>query len=491
LGCIAGIFGDAKGKKKYERRLKSLGYSKSIGENDIFTAGRNINYIRLFVDENDDPVINSKLTTAIVFSGRIYNSLKLRNILRNKYIFSSDSDAELVLYLYEEKGPDCVSLLDGVYTFAIFDINSGLFIARDPLGVKPLYISQENNEVFFASEMKTIAKMVSDFIEFPIGSCYQTGKGFKKVFTLPWEIDFTIDNNEAIEGIQHYLDIAVQKRIAADEKMGVYLSGGLDSSIIAALTTQAMPGVDSFAVGMKDSEDLKHARLCAEYLGTNHHEYVYDINEMLKVLPDVIYNLESYDAALVRSAVPNYLLARLASNYVNVVFSGEGADELFCGYSYMKDMPEEKLYKEIKKLIRSLHHTSLQRGDRMARAFNIETLVPFLDIDFIKFALKIPVSMKIGPRKQGKWVLRKTFKNILPEKIVFRRKSKFSIGAGSYNTLAQIAEERISDSEFRREAYTMSGQPIQSKEELMYYRIFKEFFPSEAAEEAIGFTEHI
>ncbi len=466
-----------------------------------------------------EPISNESGSMRILFSGRLCNAPKIRKMLKPKYNFSSEQDGETVLHLYEEMGEECVHKLEGSYAFAVYrtnpDDSSGpgtnnrIFIARDPLGVKPLYISEDEERICIASEIKALSEIAPDFQEFPIGSYYQVGEdaeeteGFVRFHSFSGEEDTAgagsytsaegpvTSLGDAKSGIQVLLKEAVAKRLDRNRPFGVYLSGGLDSSIIAALTAQEWEGVDSFAVGMEGSEDLLHARLCARHLGTKHQEYVYTLEEMLEILPTVIYHLESYDAALVRSSVPNYILARLASEPDKVVFSGEGADELFCGYPYMKKLSEEERESEAYHLLETLHNTGLQRGDRMAAAFGMEARVPFLDLEFIDFALRIPDSMKYGPSGEEKWVLRKAFSHLLPEEIVYRKKKKFSIGAGSFDLLSQVAEERISDEEFARNRITATGNELKTKEELFYYRIFHEFYPQKAAEETVEFSRSL
>ncbi len=438
------------------------------------------------------PVLNDGETIAIAFDGRLYNHRELATEIGLEPAQDSEADARLVLRLYEAHGPDCVRLLDGAFAFAIADRDQGLFVARDPLGLKPLYVSEPDGAVILSSEMKAMTGLVDDFREFPAGSVYLTGQGIQRVFQLPQAVDDPIESREkAVETIMTSLQKAVMKRIAPDKPLGVFLSGGLDSSIIAALTARVLPGVDTFAVGFAGSQDLEHARLCAEFLGTRHHEYVYDLDEMMTLLPTVIRHLESFDAALVRSSVPNFILARLASRTVRVAFTGEGADELFCGYPYMLAMSKEDIRRETIDVLQTLHNTNLQRGDRMAMAHGIEVHVPFLDLDFIRQSMRIPVSMMIGPEGQEKWILRQAVKELLPPEIVVRKKQKFSHGAGSFLALADVAERTITDDEFARESVTTAGHRIQNKEELMYYRIFRDIYPQPDVERAIDFSRSL
>lgn len=471
--------------RKMKHRGKGKYYHNNNGNNSVSLGHLSNN------GQNEQPVCNEQNTICIVFSGRLFNRAQLKSILKKKRAFSTAKDAELILFLYEETGENFIPYLDGNYAFAIYDQNKGLLLCRDSLGNKPLYINIADNSVYFASEMKALAEVVPDFIEFPIGSYFRSGEGFRKVPSIIRQECADIDEGNIIQGVQFYLDRSVKKMLDSDKPLGIYLSGGLDSSIIACLAAKEIEGLDTFAVGMKGSNDVLHARLCADFLGTNHHEYTYDLDEMLDALPEVIYYLESYDAALVRSSIANYFLARLAGDKIDAALSGEGADELFLGYAYLKGLSSNELEQETHYLLNSLHNTALQRGDRMSMAFGIEAYTPFLDRDFVRFALDIPVSAKLSEKRPEKWILRDAYRGLVPDEIIERKKSKFSEGAGSSKLLAYVAEEAISDDEFAREAITPGGHKIVNKEELMYYRIFREHYPQVSAENAIGHSRSL
>jgi asparagine synthase (glutamine-hydrolysing) len=263
--------------------------------------------------------------------------------------------------------------------------------------------------------------------------------------------------------------------------LGVYLSGGLDSTIVAAIVVQEKPDVHSFAVGVEGSADLMHARQAAEALGTTHHEAIYTLEDMVAALPEVIYHLESYDPLLVRSAIPNYFLARLTRQYVTVVLTGEGADELYAGYHYLKayQHDDEQLTDTLVNLTTTLYNCNLQRCDRMTMAHSIEGRVPFLDREFIDLSFSVPNTMKISKDGVEKWALRKAFEDILPDNVAWRVKEQFSKGAGSSEMLAQLAEQQITDAEFineRNHVRARTGVILQSKEMLMYHREFVKHF---------------
>lgn len=432
-----------------------------------------------------------KNATWIAFSGKLFNTPALRELLKETNIRDFREDGDLICALYQELGAGFLPHLDGVYAFALYDEKYKWLICRDPLGNEPLYISESEGQISLASEIKGIRELSAEYREFPIGSYYSSLEGWKKIPQPSVQPTLITEEREIQMELQRLLGNAVDQMMGDGNSVGVYLSGGLDSSIIAALATKKRKGLQTFSVGMEGSDDLIHARICAEYLGTDHQEYRYDLKEMLTVLPKVIYHLESYDAALVRSAVANYFLARLAGGRIQEVLSGEGADELFLGYEYLIDLSPSEVERESDALLQSLHHTALQRGDRMSQAFGIRPYTPFLDREVVRFARSIPASIKRKAEKQEKWILREAFQGLLPESILYRTKKKFSAGAGSSQLLAQVAEDSISEEAWKRERVTETGRPITSKEELLYYRLFKEYFPERSAELILGHTEYI
>lgn len=476
---IAGVFGKIEGQNILPRMIEKLQHRglDSAGRfhaNDICMAHGRLAVIDM--DGGSQSIFNEDGSICIVLNGAIYNSRSIRNKLAEKHQFTTSTDAEAVLHLYEEVGEECVKHLDGMFAFAVYDAGKGLMLARDPLGIKPLYRGEYGGAICFASEIKALCNTVPNFSEFPAGHYYTTALGMQKYFSIGDSVLQVDSQDKAVNGVRYYLREAVRKCLISDAPLGVFLSGGLDSSIIAALASKRMPGLKSFSVGMAESMDREYARLCANYLGTEHYELVYTQDDMLSALPQVIYHLESYDAALVRSAIPNYFLCKLAGGHIKVVLSGEGADELFGGYHYLKGLDDEALSRELVEITESLHNTSLQRCDRMPMAHGIEARAPFLDMDMLKFAFSMPLKYKMSGDGTEKWVLREAFKDDLPKEVVCRQKSKFSEGCGSSNVLAALAAEAISDKEFERERTIASGRVIPSKEELIYYRVFEECF---------------
>lgn len=491
---IAGILGKQIQCGNLELMLSRLSHRGPDDNGRCTHNGAKLGHARLSiidVDGGKQPLFNEDGSICIVFNGEIYNHRALRTFLEPFHTFATRTDTEVILHLYEEFGEKCLALLDGMFAFAISDVNRGMLLARDPLGIKPLYTSWQGDCVYFASEIKALQDVVEEYEEFPAGHYYQTECGLQKYFSISDEVPVVHKEGSSTTQLRCLLERAVIKRLMSDVPLGVFLSGGLDSSIIAAIAAKHVPSLKTFSVGTADSEDRVYATLCSEYLGTDHYERTYTLDDMLAALPKVIYHLESYDAALVRSAIPNYFLSQLASEHVKVVLSGEGADELFSGYHYLKRLESHDLDTELLRITNALHNTNLQRCDRMSMAHGLEARVPFLDVDVVRFAFSLTNDLKLGPDNVEKWILRQAFRDCLPEEIAFRRKSKFSEGCGSSLALAAVAEEDISDAAFSRWSELLDGSVLRNKEELMYYRIFRELFPSDSACKAIGHSRSL
>jgi len=414
----------------------------------------------------------------IAYNGEIYNYRILRQRLGEES-FRTQSDTEAILQLARssESPAQWVRQLDGMFAFAIAR-GDELILARDPLGIKPLYVGEVGNSVVFASEIKAMRDGCRNINEFPPGHVYCSKGGLTQYYELGTGDEDITDIRTAERGLRERLEAAVRKRLIADVPVGVFLSGGLDSSIISALARLHKDPLDSFSVATEDSPDREPARRMARFLGTRHHEMIYTIEQAVESLPEVIYYLESFDCALVRSAVPNFFLARLASRHVKVALSGEGADELFAGYRYLRELTPAELRRELRLITGSLHNTNLQRCDRTSMAHGLEVRVPFLDVAVVDWAFRMPVEFKQhGPQRTEKWVLRRMAEPLLPHDIAWRGKLKFAAGAGLGDALAKFAERQISDTEFARQRQVESGIVLNSKEELLYYRLFRQAYP--------------
>jgi asparagine synthase (glutamine-hydrolysing) len=447
-----------------------------------------------------EPIYNETGSVCLVFNGEIYNYRDLQRELIKHHQFNTQTDAEVIVHLYEDVGPRCVEYLDGMFAFALFD-GEELMLARDPLGIKPLYSAEDAGKLYFASEIKALIQICEGIVEHPAGHYCHTKEGQKKYFDLE-AIAFAsgADGSSYISGmrekeleemtepLRRNLGRAVEKRLMSDVPLGVFLSGGLDSSLIAALARPYFEELHSFSVGMEHSIDRQYARMVAGHLDTEHHELVYTFDDMIRVLPEVIYHLESFEPSLVRTAIPTYFVSQLASDYVKVVLSGEGSDELFSGYKYLKQLRDYRLLDaETLKLVTGLHNVNLQRVDRMTMAHSIEGRVPFLDVDFVKTAIGIPSQFKLyGEEMIEKWILRKAFSDLLPSEVIWRTKQQFASGAGSEALMSDFADQGISDSDFYSERQPFPDLILQSKEELLYYRIFRDYYGTEEAAMNVG-----
>jgi asparagine synthase (glutamine-hydrolysing) len=354
----------------------------------------------------------------------------------------------------------------------------GVFLARDRLGVSPLYYGRiDDGTLCFASEVKALLEVTQEVREFPPGAYYDGQDGFETFSEVDLRPTLKQDATQIASGLRLRLEQAVCQRIDADV-MGCWLSGGLDSSTMAALARPHLDGLHTFAAGLPGAPDLRFARQVAEFLGTMHHEVIVNLDDLLAVLPKVIYHLESFDALLVRSTLTNYLVTEYAADYVGSVFSGEGADELFGGYAYLKGLEPDQLPAELLDLVRRLPSSALQRVDRSAGAHGLSVHVPFLDLDVADYAMRIPPQFKVRRKDEviEKWILRQALADALPDEVLWRPKAKFWQGAGVSEVLAQYAEARITDEEFNRAHKLPNGWTLNGKEELMYYRIFREHF---------------
>jgi asparagine synthase (glutamine-hydrolysing) len=485
---MCGIAGSYRGSspEHVQRMVERLRHRGPDGAGTTDTAAGSLGHTRLAILDiagGHQPLGDGR--TWISFNGEIYNHQDLRRRYLGDRALRTRTDTEVILHLYALLGPQCVTHLDGMFAFAI--ISGGeLFLARDPLGIKPLYVGAHGATLYFASEIKALAEVTDDIHEFPPGCWCHSAHGETRYYTISaaQASEPVATEAQACDAIRTTLGAAVQKRLMADVPVGISLSGGLDSSIVALLAREGLERLDTFAVGVAGSDDLAAAREMARFLGTRHHELVYTANDVLSALPEVIYYLESCDPALVRSAVANYFLARLASDHVKVFLTGEGADELYAGYAYLSAIREPTtLHAELMRITGALHNTNLQRADRMSMAYGLEARVPFLDSGSVALALGLPAAWKLcGPDRPEKTLLRQAFADRLPAAIASRPKQKYAAGAGSANIMATLAEVRVSDAEFARERERLQARwnyRLANKEALHYYQVMRQFYRDE------------
>ena len=451
----------------------------------------------------------------LAVNGEIYNHKTLRQRLGSQYEFQTGSDCEVILALYREmlrehptpSHADITAMLEqlnGIYAFALYDEQRDSFlIARDPIGVIPLYIGHdEDGKVMVASELKALEGQCTTYEPFLPGHYYWSpAPGLTRYYVRDWfEYDAVKDRPASTEAIREGLEASVRRQLMCDVPYGVLLSGGLDSSVISAIagkyaarrieedsqTAAWWPRLHSFAVGLKGAPDLANARMVAEHIGTVHHEINYTIQEGLDAIRDVIYYIETYDVTTVRASTPMYLLARVITRMgIKMVLSGEGADEIFGGYLYFHKAPDAKAFHEetVRKLSK-LHLYDCLRANKSLAAWGVEGRVPFLDTEFLDIAMRTNPEAKMCPgTTMEKRIVREAFADMLPEEVAWRQKEQFSDGVGYswIDTLKAITAAAVSDEEMAHAAERFPINPPQNKEEYYYRSIFAEHFPSESA----------
>ncbi len=455
-------------------------------------------------ESGGQPLYSPDRKQVLAVNGEIYNHQEIRRLHAGKYEFQTGSDCEVILALYREKGVDFLEDLSGIFAFVLYDEERDAFlIARDPIGVIPLYIGYDTDgTVYVASELKALEGQCERYEPFPPGHYYSSETpGLQRYYQRDWmDYEAVKDNGASVEAIHDALQDAVKRQLMSDVPYGVLLSGGLDSSVISAIaekysgmriednsrTKAYWPRLHSFAVGLKGAPDLAKARLVAEHIGTVHHEINYSIQEGLDALRDVIYFIETYDVTTVRASTPMYLLARVIKSMgIKMVLSGEGADEIFGGYLYFHKAPNAKAFHEetVRKLSK-LHLYDCLRANKSLSAWGVEGRVPFLDKEFLDVAMRTNPEAKMCPGATiEKRIVREAFADMLPEEVAWRQKEQFSDGVGYswIDTLKEFTSRAVSDEQMAHAAERFPINPPKNKEEYYYRSIFSEHFPSASA----------
>lgn len=506
-----------------ELRTKALGMSKKIRHrgpdwSGIHCSGSAIlAHERLSIvdpESGGQPLFSPDGKQVLAVNGEIYNHQEIRERYKGRYDFQTGSDCEVILALYRDKGIDFLEDLNGIFAFALYDEELDAFlIARDHIGVIPLYIGYDaDGKVFVASELKALEGECERYEPFLPGHYYWSkAPGMKPWYKRDWmEYDNVKDNPASSDAIRKSLCAAVKRQMMSDVPYGVLLSGGLDSSVISAITESYAerrietdsqsrawwPRLHSFAVGLKGAPDLAKARLVADYIGTVHHEINYTIQEGLDALRDVIYFIETYDITTVRASVPMYLLARVIKSMgIKMVLSGEGADEIFGGYLYFHKAPSaEEFHKETVRKLSKLHQYDCLRANKSLSAWGVEGRVPFLDKEFLDVAMRTNPKAKMcslngsDPKaSMEKRIVREAFEDMLPEEVAWRQKEQFSDGVGYswIDTLKKITSEAVTDEQMAHAAERFPINTPLCKEEYYYRSIFEEHFPSESAARSV------
>ncbi len=455
------------------------------------------------VDGGHQPFANATGDVWLVGNGEVYNHEEVRATLAPTP-FATRSDNEVALHLLDERGPAALDELEGMFAFLVAGEDGRFIAARDPVGIKPLYWAQRDGGVRFASEIAAFAPDWMPHVEaFPPG-CHWTPEGGLERFAsaVPQHGEGAPSAravwtpapeppDEALAETVRILSGSVKRQMMGDVPVGVFLSGGLDSAIVAAIAARHLERdgerLKTFAVGTEGSADLLAARVVARHLDTEHHERVYDSAEAVRALPDVVRAIEHFDPSLVRSAVPNFLLAEMTAEHVKVVLTGEGADELFAGYEYLRGFDDPiELQGELMRTVHGLHNLNLQRCDRVTMAHGLEARVPFLDRQVIAFAFGLPMAWKqAAPGEPEKRLLRRAFSGWLPEEILWREKAEFGDGSGAKDVLKHTIEDGVSSGDFERDR-DATDPPLRTREEFAYHRIFAEHLPGVRPEMTLG-----
>lgn len=505
---IAGSYGEVRSEVA-QRMVERLDHRGPVGEGCIDFSGGWLRHRRCAAADmksGAQPLATETGELALVGDGAIYNHNVLRQTLSSA-TSRNRSDFEVALHLFNEHGLDAFTKLRGMFAFIIAGEDGRFVAVRDPVGIKPLYMASRDGVVRFASEIGAYDEDWLLSVEvFPPGHYWTPQSGlvpYAEVVTGETETEETFERpfepavdvpEEILAGVRDRLVGAVESQLTDlpdDMEAGVLLSGGLDSSLITAIAARwyRWRGMQlrTFAIGLEGSADLQAAREVAEYLGTDHREIQYTSEEVVKLVPEVVRRLENFDPSLVRSSVPNFIVAELAAKHVDLVLTGEGADELFAGYGHLETLHNEgELQEELLRGFREAHNGGLQRVDRVTMAHGLEVQLPFLELDMIELGFSIPASWKrTDTGRPEKSILRQAFQGWLPDELLWRKKAQFGEGSGAVDVLPRKMAQMVSDEEFERERQAVEP-PLRTREEAAYYRIFAEHLPGVRPERTIS-----
>ena len=467
------------------------------------------------VDSGAQPLLSADGGQALAVNGEIYNHRALRAQTQAAYAYQTHSDCEVILALYRQAGGaagagDFLDRLEGMFAFALWDADTRQWlIARDPIGIIPLYYGHDQHgTLYVASELKALAPVCVDAREFPPGHYWHSGAAEPIAYYRPdWRDPADVaDGSRDHAALRSAFEAAVKSHMMSDVPYGVLLSGGLDSSLVAAIAkkyaarridederTEAWwPQLHSFAIGLIDSPDLKAAREVAAHLGTVHHEFHFTVQEGIDALSDVIYHLETYDVTTVRASTPMFLMARrIRAMGIKMVLSGEGSDELFGGYLYFHKAPDAAaLHEETVRKLDALHLFDCLRANKSMAAWGVEARVPFLDRRFIDAAMRLDPEVKLSGRQRGrieKQFLREAFAGYLPDNVLWRQKEQFSDGVGYHwiDSLKAHAQEQVSDQQMESARFRFPHNTPQTREAYLYRDLFHRHYPQPWAAQCV------
>ncbi|GLH68931.1 asparagine synthase B [Geothrix rubra] len=473
------------------------------------------------VEHGAQPLTDVQEGTVLAVNGEIYNHRDLRAGLRKPHAFQTGSDCEVILYLYDEEHPrEFLNRMNGIFAFVLHDPRRHTYlIARDPIGVVPLYVGWDRREhLYVASEMKALVGVCERIREVPPGHyflAHEAEKGFQRYYAPAWaEPDAVPDRPYDPAALREALEAAVRRQLMCDVPYGVLISGGVDSSLVGALAARHREGrveederspawwprLHSFAIGLEGAPDLAPARKVADHIGAIHHEIHFTVQEGLDALSDVIYHLETFDITTIRAATPMYLLMRkIRAMGIKMVLSGEGADEIFGGYLYFHKAPDgAELHRETVRKLQKLHLYDCARANKASAAWGVEARVPFLDRDFLDVAMSMDPSIKLPrmaprPRPIEKYPLRQAFDGYLPDEVLWRQKEQFSDGVGYawIDALKATAGHQVTDGMLRGAAERFPVKTPETKEAYLYRQVFESHFPSPTAAACVPFERSV
>ena len=456
------------------------------------------------MEHGAQPLVDRGSGRVLAVNGEIYNHKELSRALKKPHDFQTASDCEPILYLYDEEGPAFLGRMNGIFAFVLYDPGRGEYlIARDPIGVVPLYWGRDKDgNLYVASEMKAIADVCVKVEQFPPGHYYLSGGSAPVKYYSPcWAEAGRLPSGPLdLPALRSSLEAAVKRQLMCDVPYGLLISGGVDSSIVAAVAARFRAGrvetdgkepawwpqLHSFSVGLKDSPDLKYAKKVADHIGSIHHEVLFTVQEGIDAVPDVIYHLETFDVTSIRAATPMYLMARkIRTMGIKMILSGEGADEIFGGYLYFHKAPDSReFHEETVRKLGMLHMYDCLRANKAMAAWGVEARVPFLDVDFLETAMNLdPREKMVADGKKEKWVLRKAFEGYIPAEVLWRQKEQFSdgVGYGWIDSLKAHAESEVTDRMMKNAPHRFPEKTPVTKEAFLYRSIFEGLFPNPAA----------
>ncbi len=508
---IADIKGDVSRLRKQAlanvKRLRHRGpdWSGVYSDNRAILCHERLSIVD--INHGAQPLIDSMTGRVLAVNGEIYNHRQLRaELLKQPHDFKTDSDCEPLLYLYDEYGPEFLNKLNGIFAFVIYDPRDGdFFIARDHIGINPLYWGRDGEgTLYVASEMKALYDICVKIDVFPPGHYYKGSEGklvqwYKPGWAAP---GFIPEKPVDLEELREALIAAVKRQLMCDVPYGLLISGGVDSSLIAAIAAKYAerrvetdgaerawwPRIHSFSVGLAEAPDTRYAKMVASHIGSEHHELVFTIQEAIDALSDVIYHLETFDVTTIRAGTPMYLMSRkIKAMGIKMILSGEGSDEIFGGYLYFHKAPNRvEFHEELVRKLSMLHLYDCLRANKMPAAWGLEARVPFLDPEFLEVAMNIDPADKMiraGEGRMEKYILRKAFDGWIPDEILWRQKEQFSDGVGYswIDSLKAFAEKEVSDSAMANAAYRFPIKTPPTKEAYLYRSIYEEHFKNPSA----------